>query len=74
MPIVHIYSFDRSTEVKRNVIRDITAVMCREYQVQPENITVKIFPMERDHVAHGGVLVADRTPSAPQPTGEPPCR
>jgi len=84
MPIVHVYSFDRSVEAKRNVIRGITEVMCREYKVRPENITVKILPMERDHVAHGGHLVSDRPPpwAAPMPastpadvnSGELPCR
>lgn len=76
MPIVHIYSFDRPIEVKHRVVKGITELLCREYNVKPENITVNIIAMDKDHVAHGGMLVPDREAaglmSSPTPGGNAP--
>ncbi len=64
MPIVVIYAFDRPEAVKRETIAGITDVVCRTYGVQPENITVRFNTLERENVAHGGILAADVAPPA----------
>jgi phenylpyruvate tautomerase PptA (4-oxalocrotonate tautomerase family) len=65
MPIVVIYAFDRPEAVKRETVQGITEIMCRTYGVQPGNITVRFNTLERDNVAHGGVLASD--PPAKEP-------
>lgn len=60
MPIVHIYAFDRSLEVKRKAVRDVTRVLAEAYELPEQHIIVKIRNLNRDGCAHGGVLVSDR--------------
>lgn len=62
MPIVVIYAFDRPEAVKRDTVQGITELMCRTYGVQPENITVRFNTLERDKVAHGGVMASEMSP------------
>jgi len=62
VPIIVIYAFDRSQAVKQETVGGITEVMCRTYGVQPENITVRFSTLERDKVAHGGVLASAMPP------------
>jgi phenylpyruvate tautomerase PptA (4-oxalocrotonate tautomerase family) len=65
MPIVVIYAFDRPEAVKRETVAGITELMCRTYGVQPENITVRFNTLQREQVAHAGVLASDVTAKEP---------
>lgn len=60
MPIVHVYAFERSIEKKREIVKGITEVTCKAYDVSPEIVTVYIFDVPKTNAAHVGVLESDR--------------
>lgn len=59
MPTIHVYSFDRPIEQKRKLVKGITEVVCKTYEVKPEIVHVFLFPSPRDHIAHAGLLQCD---------------
>jgi 4-oxalocrotonate tautomerase family enzyme len=59
MPIIHFHGFARTAEKRRQLIEGITQITCRTYDVTPETVTVYVFDVSKDRVAHGGVLACD---------------
>ena len=59
MPIIHFYGFARSADKRRALVGGITEAACKAYDVPPEQVTVHIFDVAKDNVAHGGVLACD---------------
>ena len=68
MPVVHVYGLPRPDAARRKLARSVTEAVCRSYDVPPEIVTVYIFDVEKDHAAHGGVLISDA--EALPPTAE----
>lgn len=60
MPIIHVYAFERSIEQKREIVKGITEVTCKAYNVAPEIVTVYIFDVPKTNAAHVGMLESDR--------------
>ncbi len=59
MPTIHIYAFERSLDKRRNLTKEITEVVSRNYNIDPNIVTVYFFDTPKDKTAHGGVLVSD---------------
>ena len=59
MPVIYAYAFERSIEQKRELVKGLTEVTCKAYDVPPETVTVYLFDVPKENAAHGGVLVAD---------------
>lgn len=59
MPTIHVYAFERSVEKKRQLAKDVTDAVCRNYDVSPDIVAVYFFDVDPKNAAHGGVLAAD---------------
>jgi len=59
MPVIYAYAFERSIEKKREIVKGLTEVTCKAYDVPPETVTVYLFDVPKENAAHGGVLFAD---------------
>ena len=59
MPTIHIYAYERSTEKRRSLTRDITDAVCRNYDIDSSIVTVYFFDTPKDRTAQGGVLSSD---------------
>jgi 4-oxalocrotonate tautomerase len=59
MPVIYVYAFERPIEKKREIVKGLTEVTCKAYDVPPETVTVYLFDVPKENAAHGGVLVAD---------------
>jgi 4-oxalocrotonate tautomerase len=59
MPVIYAYAFERPIEKKREIVKGLTEVTCKAYDVPPESVTVYLFDVPKENAAHGGVLVAD---------------
>ena len=59
MPTIHVYSFDRPIEQKRKLVKEITEVVCKTYEVKPEIVHVFLYPSPRENIAHAGLLQSD---------------
>jgi 4-oxalocrotonate tautomerase len=59
MPVIYVYAFERPIEKKREMVKGLTEVTCKAYDVPPETVTVYLFDVPKENAAHGGVLVAD---------------
>ncbi|MBL09154.1 MAG: 4-oxalocrotonate tautomerase [Acidiferrobacteraceae bacterium] len=59
MPTIHVYAFERSLDKRRNLTKEITEVVSRNYNIDPNIVTVYFFDTPKDKTAHGGVLVSD---------------
>ncbi|MGQ0664318.1 MAG: tautomerase family protein [Pseudomonadota bacterium] len=64
MPIVYVYAFERPLAKKREIVKGITEVTCKAYDVPPEIVTVYIFDVPRTNAAHAGILESDRQAAA----------
>ena len=63
MPTIHVYAFERSLDKRRNLTKEITEVVSRNYNIDPNIVTVYFFDTPKDKTAHGGVLVSDEESS-----------
>ena len=59
MPQVFFYGFERSARARRQLASELTEIVCRVYGVPPETVSVNIFNVPKDRVAHGGRLASD---------------
>ena len=59
MPQVFFYGSERSARARRQLASELTEIVCRVYGVPPETVSVNIFNMPKDRVAHGGRLASD---------------
>jgi 4-oxalocrotonate tautomerase len=61
MPEVYVHAAkDRTVEQKRAIVKEITDVIARNYQVAPEAVLVRLYTDDPESKAKGGVLFADR--------------
>jgi 4-oxalocrotonate tautomerase len=62
MPHVQITMLTgRTLEQKRRVVSRITDILCEEFAVKPEAVSITLIEVPRENYARGGVLKADRT-------------
>jgi 4-oxalocrotonate tautomerase len=63
MPEVYVYAVEgRTIEQKRNLVKDITEAVVRNFKVGPEAVMVQIMESSKESKAKGGVLFSDRMP------------
>jgi 4-oxalocrotonate tautomerase len=61
MPTVIIEADEgRTIEQKRGLARDITEAVCKNYNVDPQTVTILFHEQKKENRAKGGVLVLDR--------------
>jgi 4-oxalocrotonate tautomerase len=50
----------RTIDQKRGLVRDITEAVCKNYNVDPQAVTILLHEQEKENRAKGGVLIVDR--------------
>ena len=64
MPEIYVHAVEgRTIEQKRNLVKDITDAVVRNFKVAPEAVMVQIMESPKDSKAKGGILFSDRPPS-----------
>lgn len=65
MPEIIVYAVEgRTQEQKRGLMRDITSAVARNFDVEPEQVTVQIVEAPRSSKSKGGVPFSERPPAA----------
>jgi 4-oxalocrotonate tautomerase len=63
MPEVYVYAVEgRTIEQKRNLVKDITEAVVKNFKVPADAVMVQIMETAKDTKAKGGVLFSDRPP------------
>jgi len=63
MPEIHVYAAEgRSLEQKRQLVKDITDAVVRNFTVPPEMVVVQIIEAPKTLKARGGVLFSEQAP------------
>jgi 4-oxalocrotonate tautomerase len=63
MPEVYVYAVEgRTIDQKRNLVKEITDAVVRNFKVTPEAVMVQIVESSKESKAKGGVLFSDRMP------------
>jgi 4-oxalocrotonate tautomerase len=63
MPEVYVYAVEgRTLEQKRNLVKDITEAVVKNFKVPADAVMVQIMESAKDLKAKGGVLFSDRPP------------
>jgi 4-oxalocrotonate tautomerase len=63
MPEVYVYAVEgRTLEQKRNLVKDITEAVVKNFKVPADAVMVQIMETAKDTKAKGGVLFSDRPP------------
>jgi 4-oxalocrotonate tautomerase len=61
MPTVTVRAFEgRTVEQKRQLAKDITDAVVKNFKVEPDRVTVNFFDMPRHNVARAGKLSIDQ--------------
>jgi 4-oxalocrotonate tautomerase len=61
MPEVYVHAIEgRTIEKKRELVKEITEAVVRNFDVAPEAVLVQIVESSRENKAKGGVLFSDR--------------
>jgi 4-oxalocrotonate tautomerase len=61
MPEIVIYAVEgRTIDQKRALVKDITNAVVRNFDVEPEAVTVQIVEARKTDKAKGGVLFSER--------------
>ena len=60
MPLIIIEADGgRTTEQKRGLVKDITAAVCKNFNVQPEAVSILIHEGKKENRAKAGKLASD---------------
>ncbi|HZW83700.1 MAG TPA: 4-oxalocrotonate tautomerase [Candidatus Deferrimicrobium sp.] len=60
MPIVQVEILEgRTVEQKRAMVKKVTEALCETLICPPENVTIVIREMSKEHLAKGGKLAID---------------
>jgi 4-oxalocrotonate tautomerase len=63
MPEVHVYAAEgRSLAQKRQLVKDITDAVVRNFVIAPELVVVQIIEAPKTSKARGGVLFSEQPP------------
>jgi 4-oxalocrotonate tautomerase len=61
MPTIIVEADEGKTiDQKRGLVRDITEAVCKNYNVDPQAVTILLHEQKKENRAKGGVLVLDR--------------
>ena len=60
MPIVNIHARPLPLEKKRELVAQVTDLVCEAYQMPPETVTVLIHEHPKENIGVAGRLVSDR--------------
>lgn len=64
MPEIIVYAIEgRSVDQKRNLVREITESVVRNFEVPAEAVTIQIVEASKTSKAKGGVLFSERPPT-----------
>ena len=64
MPEVHVYAAEgRSLDQKRQLVKEITDAVVKNFQVDPDVVVVQIIEAPKTMKARGGVLFSERPPA-----------
>jgi 4-oxalocrotonate tautomerase len=64
MPEIIVYAIEgRSVDQKRNLVREITESVVRNFEVPAEAVTIQIVEASKTSKAKGGVLFSERPPA-----------
>jgi len=56
MPFVRVSMFPRDAEVKRNLAKELTEVICKHCKVRPEDTWIVFEDIPKDRWSMGGAL------------------
>ena len=60
MPLIIIEADEgRTIEQKRGLVKDITAAICKNFNVQPEAVSIQIHEGKKENRAKAGKLACD---------------
>jgi 4-oxalocrotonate tautomerase len=60
MPLIIIEADEgRTIEQKRGLVKDITAAVCKNFNVQPESVSIHIHEGKKENRAKAGKLASD---------------
>ena len=63
MPILHVHLMKgRNKEKKQRLVEELTKAVCHSLELVPENVTIILHEMEKEHYASSGILAVDRKP------------
>jgi 4-oxalocrotonate tautomerase len=66
MPEIHVYAAEgRSLDQKRQLVKDITDAVVRNFVVPPEVVVVQIIEAPKASKSRGGVLFSEMPPPKP---------
>lgn len=66
MPEIHVYAAEgRTLDQKRQLMKDITDAVVRNFGVAPELVVVQIIEAPKTCKSRGGVLFSEQTPPKP---------
>lgn len=61
MPILIVEAdAGRTVEQKRGLVRDVTAAVCKNFNVEPQSVTIIIHEQKKENRGKGGTLILDR--------------
>ena len=61
MPTIIVEADEGKTiDQKRGLVKDITEAVCKNYNVDPQVVTILLHEQKKENRAKGGVLVVDR--------------
>lgn len=50
----------RTIDQKKGLVKDITEAVCKNYNVDPQAVTILLHEQKKENRAKGGVLIVDR--------------
>ena len=63
MPEIHVYAAEgRTIEQKRQLVKEITESVVRNFSVEPQFVVVQIIEAPKTSKARAGVLFSDQPP------------
>jgi 4-oxalocrotonate tautomerase len=61
MPILIVEAdAGRTVEQKRGLVRDVTAAVCKNFNVEPQSVTIIIHEQKKENRGKAGTLILDR--------------
>jgi phenylpyruvate tautomerase PptA (4-oxalocrotonate tautomerase family) len=60
MPEIQITMRDRGTEVRRQLVKELTQVMVNATGVHPEDVVIHFYDTDLERAGRGGLLYLDR--------------
>jgi 4-oxalocrotonate tautomerase len=61
MPILIVEAdAGRTVEQKRGLVRDVTAAVCKNFNVEPQQVTIIIHEQKKENRGKAGILILDR--------------